>query len=400
MDDKKIEARREIDESFKLCLFSMKFIGLSFTKPASNEAYLVQKMIVLISVCSICYHVFSEVMNIIFTFANSPKVEEVVPLFHVLGYGALSIFKMSVMWYQKDVFNRLIEELSSIWPMPPMNEESQRIKEKSLSALRVRHLGYYYVNLYGVWFYNITPIFVFLHERFQGMETKFGFVWTSWYPFDKHQPFAHFMVYLFEIYAGVTCVWIMVASDLLFSGLASHIGLLLRILQRQLESLGTTRKTEDEQYNDIKSSIKLHQRLISYCMSIEEAFSFVNLINISMSSVNICCVVFVIVLLEPMMSVSNKLFLMSQLLQTGVLCWYADDIINANARIAVGAYNSRWYEMSPRCRRALRFLILRAQKPIAFTAMKFTNISLVTYSSILMRSYSYFTLLYTMYRDG
>ncbi|XP_026484409.1 odorant receptor 4-like [Vanessa tameamea] len=401
MDESTIKAAKiEIDESLMLSTFSMRRIGLFFDKPKTTAAYFRQKLMFVASVCSICCHVFSEFMNIVLTFASSPRVEDVVPLFHTFGYGALSIAKVFVLWYKNTVFGELIEKLAGIWPMPPLDDDASQNKEKSLTALRVSHRWYFSVNIMGVWFYNFTPIIIYFYRVWQGRDTQIGFVWVSWYPFDKHQPIAHIAVYLFEIYAGVTCVWIMVSSDLLFSGMASHIALLLRILQSRLESLGSIKKTDEEYYEEIRSNIKLHQRLISYCNNLEEAFSLCNLINIVMSSINICCVVFVIVLLEPLMAISNKLFLGSALIQVGALCWYADDIFHANENIAAAVYSSGWYKMNPRCRRALAFLILRSQKPIAFTAMKFTKISLVTYSSILTRSYSYFALLYTMYNDN
>ncbi|XP_060810426.1 odorant receptor 4 isoform X2 [Amyelois transitella] len=299
-----------------------------------------------------------------------------------------------------DVFKQLMGELATIWPAPPLDPEHQLIKDNSLSALRIAHRWYFFMNVAGVWFYNVTPIGVYLYALLMDQEATIGFVWVSWYPFDKHKPFAHFAVYLFEIFAGQTCVWIMVGTDLLFSGMASHIGMLLKLLQRRLEIVATTAKTDEDNYQEILENIKLHQRLIRYCNDLEVAFSLSNLVNIVLSSVNICCVVFVIVLLEPFLAVSNKLFLGSALIQVGMICWYADIIYYANADVAVAAYNSGWYRTNPRCRRALLFLIKRSQKPIAFTAMGFTDINLVTYSSILTRSYSYFALLYTMYSDN
>nr|QEE82745.1 odorant receptor 27 [Conogethes pinicolalis] len=393
------EAKQEIAESLTLNTFCMNRIGLSFEEPKNTTAYLLQKCMFVLSVMGICYHVFSEIVYIGLTLSNSPRVEDVVPLFHTFGYGALSIAKVFVLWYKKDVFKQLIYELAGIWPMPPMAEEATMIKNDSLAALRMAHRWYFAVNVLGVWFYNVTPIIVYFYRVYQGQDVTVGFVWVSWYPFDKRKPIAHVFVYIFEIFAGQTCVWIMVGTDLLFSGMASHIGLLLKLLQRRLETLASAEQTEEQDYREILSNIKLHQRLIRYCNDLEVAYSLSNLVNIVLSSVNICCVVFVIVLLEPFLAISNKLFLGSALIQIGMLCWYADQILHANADVAAAAYNSSWYRTSARCRRALLFLIQRAQKPIAFTAMGFTDISLVTYSAILTRSYSYFALLYTMYND-
>lgn len=84
------EAKKEIDKSLNLSAFCMRRIGLSFTKPKSAKAYLAQKLMFILSVISICYHVFSEIVYIGLTLSNSPRVEDVVPLFHTFGYGALS----------------------------------------------------------------------------------------------------------------------------------------------------------------------------------------------------------------------------------------------------------------------------------------------------------------------
>ena len=83
-------AKMEIDESLMLSTFSMRQIGLSFDKPRNAAAYFRQKLIFSLSICGICCHVSTEFINIVLTFASSPRVEDVVPLFHTFGYGALS----------------------------------------------------------------------------------------------------------------------------------------------------------------------------------------------------------------------------------------------------------------------------------------------------------------------
>lgn len=83
-------AKREIDESLKLSTFCMRRIGINFDKSKSTSSYLKQQATFIFSALCICYHVFSEAVNIGLTFSNSPRVEDVVPLLHTFGYGALS----------------------------------------------------------------------------------------------------------------------------------------------------------------------------------------------------------------------------------------------------------------------------------------------------------------------
>lgn len=67
----------------------------------------------------------------------------------------------------------------------------------------------------------------------------------------------------YPTFVGQTCVWIMVGTDLLFSAMASHISLLLRLLQRRLEAIGNTEGFNEDHYEHILANIKLHQRLVT-----------------------------------------------------------------------------------------------------------------------------------------
>ncbi|KPJ15533.1 hypothetical protein RR48_09462 [Papilio machaon] len=195
-------AKNEIAESLSLSTSCMQQIGFSFKRPNRFATYYRQKLIFILCVCSICYHLFSEVVIIGLTLFNSPRVEDVVPLLHIVGYGILSIAKVFVLWYKKDVFGQLLDELADIWPMSPLEKEAQNIKNKSLSGLRIAHQWYFWLNISGVWFFNITPIALFFFRTWRGQHAEIGFVWMSWYPFDKQQPVAHVAVYLFEMFAG------------------------------------------------------------------------------------------------------------------------------------------------------------------------------------------------------
>ncbi|XP_048481552.1 uncharacterized protein LOC105398380 isoform X1 [Plutella xylostella] len=229
----------------------------------------------------------------------------------------LSSFKLWSVWYKKDVFEQRIADLVDIWPVPPLAPELQAIKDKSLLALRIAHRFFFGLNVSAVWIFNLTPVMIYVYESWwQGRpDAVVGFPWTCWYPFDKWDPTNHVFVYLFEILSGVTCVWAMSASDLMLTGMASHICMLLRILHQRLTSLAARDQPPPDHYRDI--------------------------------------------LLEPLSALSNKMFLGAALIQVGVICWYADDIYHANSAVAAAAYSCQWHKTSPSCQRALMFLIKR-----------------------------------------
>ncbi|XP_037300643.1 odorant receptor 4 [Manduca sexta] len=272
---------------------------------------------------------------------NSASIEDFVGSYlHIAGYDTMSFGKLITIWYKRSTFRQLVSELADIWPVSIKDKEAAQIKRDSLSALKHRQ------------------------------------IWVI----------------------SVCC---MLGSDLLFMTMSSHISMLLRLLQVQIRRLGTTGSSNENLencYQDIAAVVQIHQRLIKYINHLEDAFSVVNLINVLLSSVNICCVVFTIVFLEPWIEMSNKFFLGAALTQMGIVCWYADDIYRASVGVSDAVYESGWYNSDARSRRLLLVVLQRSQKPLYFTALKFRSITMSTYSSILTTAYSYFTLLYTSYR--
>lgn len=77
---------------------------------------------------------------------------------------------------------------------------------------------------------------------------------------------------------GASSMWSMVSSDMIFTSMASHIGLLLRVLQVKIRRLGADAAQGDRPlatdapvptnnpgyYQEIVNVIKIHQRLIRY----------------------------------------------------------------------------------------------------------------------------------------
>ncbi|XP_072935448.1 odorant receptor 4-like [Epargyreus clarus] len=402
-------AQNEIHKTLSFCDFCTRKVGLSFIDVAPKS--LIRKIGVnlwlLLSAIVLFLMSAGEVGYVTNKLMTSSSVEEFVSSLHIVGYDTMSFGKLLTIWYKREVFKHLLKDLEDIWPVSVQDKEAAEIKRERLSALRIGQFWYAFWNILGVWLYNLTPIIVYLYRKIEGKSASLGYIWLLSYPFDKTKPGYHEFAFFFEAYGGVVSVWCMIGSDMLFMTMASHISMLLQILQVKIRRLGTLQTgiggklasgEMQDCYSEIVSVVKIHQRLIRYGNDLEDAFSVVNLINVLLSSVNICCVVFNI-LLDPWMAMSNKFFLGAALTQVGILCWYADEIYTSSSGVGDAVHESGWYNTNIRCRRTLLLLMQRSQKPLYFTALKFRSITMSTYSSILTTSYSYFTLLYTVYRS-
>nr|AJF23816.1 olfactory receptor OR60 [Planotortrix octo] len=398
-------SRKEIHKSLDLLNFCTRMIGLSFIDdpPTSVFAKIKSSFIFGLSALSLMLLFTVEVSYIVSLVIKTASLADLVTGLHIVGYGVMSTSKLLTLWVKRHTFRKSIKDLAEIWPEAPENQEEEDLKKGSLKALRIGQFSYTFFNVLGVVIYNITPIGIHLYRTSRGLPSVMGYVWFAAYPFDKTKPINHAFVYAFECFSGACSMWSMVSTDMMFTTMASHISLLLRVLQIKIRRLGfadaPTPTDNARSYQEIVNLIKIHQRLISFSDNVEDAFSLVNFINVMISSVNICCVMFVIVLLEPWVEMSNKFFLVAALIQVGILCWYADEIYQASVGVADAVYASDWYYGDVRARRALAVFIQRSQKPLYFTALKFRPITMITFSSILTTSYSYFTLLYTVYSD-
>ncbi|XP_075986147.1 odorant receptor 4-like [Anticarsia gemmatalis] len=403
--DEKSVALKEIHTTLNLCNFCIRRVGLSFIDETPKTFYekLSKNLALIISSSLLVLMLAGEIAYVSGQLINISSVEEFVGSYlHIAGYDTLSFGKLLTIWYKRHTFRQLMSELAEIWPVSIKNAEAE-IKYNSLSALKHRQNLYAFWNILGVWFYNLTPIALLIYRKARGVPAALGYVWQMYYPFDKTQLLPHIAVYIFETLAGLTSVCCMLGSDLLFMTMASHISMLLRLLQEQIRRLGagdssTSVSKPVDCYKDIVAVVKIHQRLISYINDLESAFSVINLINVLLSSVNICFVMFAIVFLDSWMELSNKFYLGAVLTQMGIVCWYADDIYRASVGVADAVYESGWYKSNTQSRRAMLVVLQRSQKPLYFTALKFRAITMTTYSSILTTAYSYFTLLYTSYR--
>ncbi|XP_049888055.1 odorant receptor 4-like [Pectinophora gossypiella] len=403
-------SRREVYETLKLCNFCSRCIGISFIDdpPRTFMGKLKITALYIFSISALVGLIAGEFTYVLSLLVGSTSVAEFVASLHIVGYGIMGLCKCLILWLKRPVFRQVVNELVKLWPVNVEDEEGAALKRRSVNALRLGQLSYMIWNVAGCAMYAVTPVMLHVYRLIRNVPSDLGYVWAATYPFDKTKPGYHEFIFVYEAFSGLVSVWGMLGSDMMFTTMASNITMLLRFLQIKIRNLGINKLgptpvlTDDKSTNidcfdEIVSVIKIHQRLISYKDDLEEVFSMVNLINVLLSSINICCVVFNIVLLEPWMDMSNKLFLGAALTQVGILCWYADDIYKASIGVAAAVYECRWYRSNIRCRRLLLLLLQRSQKPLYFTALKFRNITMNTYTSILTTSYSYFTLLYTMY---
>lgn len=68
--------------------------------------------------------------------------------------------------------------------------------------------------------------------------------------------------------------------------------------------------------------------------------------------------------------------------QLWTYCWNGNEVIIHSSTVMDACFESDWVVLDSSCKQTLLLIMMRSQRPIQFTAAKFTFLSLETYMSV------------------
>ncbi|XP_065077192.1 odorant receptor 4-like [Ochlerotatus camptorhynchus] len=191
--------------------------------------------------------------------------------------------------------------------------------------------------------------------------------------------------------------------DCLFCILSAHLCVHFMILKYDLENItnesidtyGKLPTLNERLFNVVQK----HQKIEEYKKSMDVIFNFALFYNFFVSSFIICIQGFMVTAASGYTLVKFALFLASFLVELFLLCFYGQHIVESSVQAAEAAYNCPWYNTNRQFRTIILQMINKAQIPLTLMAWKIWPVDLNTFASILSASWSYFTLLRTVYAD-
>ncbi|XP_004529819.1 odorant receptor 13a [Ceratitis capitata] len=265
------------------------------------------------------------------------------------------------------------------------------------------------------------------------------FPYKMLFPYDANHGWRYALTYLFTAWAGVCVVTTLFAEDSLFGFFVTYTCGQFRILHTQIDNIipaayaatragrGTEADYQRECVRRLDKIAGKHSILFNFVSRMEEFFSPIFLVNFLISTVLICMVGFQLVTGNNMFIgdyVKFLVYILSSLSQLFVLCWNGDKIIQNSLEMANHLYACNWesdivltnthtnnnqqmknptriiyYSTGAVFRKNLQFMIMRSQRQTCITAMKFSILSLSSFSGLMSSSMSYFALLQSFYED-
>lgn len=297
----------------------------------------------------------------------SPTVLDVVTYF-------LNILKViHTIARKKDIWI-LFEDLKPLFDRRTNDNRKYGVKKYLQQYNRV--MVYYSAPLISFFGLNVLSIVPFI--LFGTMRLFLNY----WYPFDPYQVNTFPFAYAWVLWAAYFSLTNMLATDATLYAIITILSMEFDILKSDLMNI--LKNLRDERSKKMNELVDHHNILMSLCDRLEAIYSVTFLFSFVISSLIMCFVVFQI-------SQSNNFatiaFYFSYLGMMGgpimMLCFYGQKLIDSSESVADGIYESEWETLEDNdIKKLLALIMLRAQRYKKLTAMKFFEVSLVSFKTV------------------
>ncbi|PSN46090.1 Odorant receptor 63 [Blattella germanica] len=156
---------------------------------------------------------------------------------------------------------------------------------------------------------------------------------------------------------------------------------------------------DDLMVQNLKVCIKYHQDLLGFAAALEAHVSPFVFMQMFVYFTFLCMNIFAISLVPvaSMEFMEQLLFIICITCLLLILSWYGNELKLKSMDVAKAAYDCDWLNGPLEFKKSLVTLILRAQKPVILTALKFFTVDLNLFIVVMKTSYSYYQVLHTMY---
>lgn len=209
------------------------------------------------------------------------------------------------------------------------------------------------------------------------------FVAHYWYPFDEYQLHTFPFALLWVNWIATVAIVFLLGSDLLLYALVTIIAMEFDMLKNEFVNLKMASK--EERHLVISNLIDRHNQLLELVDKLQNIFAPTFLFSFLISSFIICFEAFQLssVDIDFAESMYHLPLLGIVSVQIWLLCLYGQKLIDSGIDIADGIYECDW-EVSDDSgfKKQIILVILRGQRAKPLTAMKFADITLVTFTTV------------------
>ncbi|XP_078038243.1 uncharacterized protein LOC144470680 [Augochlora pura] len=332
------------------------------------------------------------------------QITSILSLANIPAYN--SAFKLIFVWYYRKDLQPIIKSFYDDWHAPKTQDERDTMVD---SAKFCKHLSIWCTVLTQsmLFAYVGTRSFAIATCDINTVQQDHLTIYPAYYPFDLRRMPYRIAANVGQVIAAYCALIPYTSVDIFIATLVLHtcgqFTNLNKRLSRLMDGQNGTIKSDDIQ-EELTSIVKRHEHLNWVAGRIDKCFSLLLLIQMLLSTLEICFQGFLFfnVMLKSGDGLLNfqmlffVLFISFIIVHMYVYCYVGELLRVQSSEMAVAAYDSSWYNVAPPEAKCLIFIMLRSTRPLCLTAGKFGIFSMEMFSTILRTALGYLSVLVTV----
>ncbi|XP_047521452.1 odorant receptor 4-like [Pieris napi] len=293
----------------------------------------------------------------------------------------------------------LIEKLGATWTKGNLNERQIRSKKFIFKRMDVCLKIYYWGSMLACWNIELAPGLVTIVKLAMGQDTILLLPFGVAFPFDPRKNWiTYILVYVYEMYSAFRFTYVYIGIEILMVTLCALLSAEFSILRDDFRHIEP--ESEETDNTALKNLVRKHQQLLMYTQLLDEIFNKILFFDLLFVTGIMCLFGFGATVAGGVVELVNDFFsVIALLLPVFIFCYYSEQVKEECVGIAEAAYDNKWYQGSESYKRIIRFVITRAQKPCCLTSMGYAPITLNTFSRVMSTTWSYFSLIRTVFSE-
>ncbi|XP_012150719.2 odorant receptor 9a-like [Megachile rotundata] len=345
--------------------------------------------------------------NLFFIWGDIELVTENLSTANIPGINV--ILKLSFAWYHKDTFKPVIKHFYDDWNAPKTEEERATMRTYAKSSNMISIYGSILTFTMETVFLSVRLITIMLSDKNQTSQDHLA-IYPGYFPYDLRRTSNFVFTTVGQVAAGYLATIAYTTVDTFIAMLVIHLCGQFKILKTKLKRLmgdPDCGKDADLIQKELADIVKKHEYLNEFAAKIEECFNMLLLMQMLLCTIEFCFQGFLFfdVLLKGGAGMYNSqwlffvffvLLVLFVLVHIYIYCYIGEMILVQNMEMSNAAYESNWFNVSPREARCLLFIMNRSHRPLCLTAGKFSTFSMELFSTILKTAMGYLSVLLTV----
>nr|AII01058.1 odorant receptor [Dendrolimus houi] len=324
---------------------------------------------------------------------SSENILELTQLAPCMGIGFLSMLKIVAIAAKRCKIFALSEKLRCLYEEILKDPVKIRTTKRNLTFVKDFTKYFFILNAILISVYNFSTLVIILYNYLTKKVVMFKLPYAVLLPFPTDSWLPWFVVYVHSVSCGFICVLYFTTVDVLYCLLTSHICCNFSVISSKIQWLNVSNA------GCLREIVKSHQYILKLSEELEDIFTAPNLFNVLIGSLQLCALGFNLTTGDLARYPGNILFLSSVILQILMMSVFGENIIQESTKVGEAAFMCKWYEMDIKSKKTILTIMIRARKPQRLTAYKFSVISYGSFSKIISTSWTYFTILRTVYKS-